>query len=476
MRATFSSAARLPFPGTAAPVAPLRAAAAAWTASRSLAPRACAAASSGASLVPLLRRPLSTTTTTPPPWSRHPALDVPHPHNNVPESIKERVGRGLLLRPTHPLGRLKSAVEAHFADPSAVSRPLVCFDSLDPVVTARQNFDDLLTPADHVSRSPTDTFYVDDARLLRCHMTAHQTSLLRDGHRAFLMAGDVFRRDTVDATHYPVFHQIDGVRVFDDAELPPAARCDLDVVGGRRSPAAQAAASAFVMRDLRGSLEGLARVLFGKDAQTRWVEAYFPFTEPSLELEIFFEGQWLEVLGCGQIRGGILESTQTPPGSVGWAFGMGVERLAMAMYGIPDIRLFWSEDRRFLDQFRGSGGVGVGARAPKFVPFSKYPACYKDVAFWADDNAADPSKGKAAGSRPPFHENDFFAVVREACGDLCESATLVDTFSNPKTGRTSRCYRLLYRAMDRNLTNEEVDAVQDKFRKRLVDDLGVTLR
>jgi phenylalanyl-tRNA synthetase alpha chain len=370
-----------------------------------------------------------------------PELDNGHASNNVPDSIKAKVGSRLHLRRGHPLAQIKNTIQAYFEGGNcSLGAKFRTFDELHPVVTLKQNFDDLLTPADHVSRQPTDTFYVDDGRLLRCHMTAHQTELLRAGESAFLMIGDVYRRDAVDATHYPIFHQVDGVRVFADSELPPSAR------------ASRAAADAFVVADLKATLEGLTRELFG-NVEMRWVEAYFPFTDPSLELEIHFAGKWLEVLGCGRIRDGILAQTGRG-GQVGWAFGMGLERLAMVLYDIPDIRLFWSEDARFLDQFRGGGRV-------KFAPYSKYPACYKDVTFWLP---------------PSYHENDFFALVREVAGDLAESVTLQDAFTHPKSGRTSHCYRINYRSMDRSLTNEEVDALQAEVRRRATQQLKGELR
>ena len=93
------------------------------------------------------------------------------------------------------------------------------FDTLNPVVSLHQNFDSLLTPADHVSRSPSDTYYVSSAWLLRSHTSAHQEELVRSGCDAFLAVGDVYRRDHVDSTHYPVFHQMEGVRLMSQSEV-----------------------------------------------------------------------------------------------------------------------------------------------------------------------------------------------------------------------------------------------------------------
>jgi phenylalanyl-tRNA synthetase alpha chain len=392
--------------------------------------------------------------------------------SNIPPSILSKQRLNLLEQSGHPLNLIKRRVLNHFSDgmttsistvSSNLSRKFRCFDKeLDPIVTTMQNFDELLTPLEHVSRKPTDTFYVSPDKVLRCHMTAHQTTLLKEGHRAFLMAGNVFRRDSIDATHYPVFHQIDGVRVFTQSDLPVEAKV---------SPQAE---TEFVINDLKSELEGLARSLFGSDAKVRWVEAYFPFTEPSLELEIFYEGQWLELLGCGMIRKTILNNCNLEKNAIGWAFGMGVERLAMAVFGIPDIRLFWSNDERFLSQFRQAAEAEARSEknksplyAFKFQPYSKYPHCYKDVAFWLPT----PSE-----SRPMLHENDFCAVVREVAGDLCERVELVDSFINKKTGRSSQCYRITYRSMDRTLENDEVDQIQNQVREQIQKELNVELR
>lgn len=207
--------------------------------------------------------------------------------------------------------------------------------------------------------------------------------------------------------------------------------------------------------------------------QIRWVEAYFPFTSPSWELEVFWQGDWLEVLGCGIVQQGILDGAGVPH-RVGWAFGMGLERIAMLLYGIPDIRLFWSTDARFLGQFRAD-------KAPRrFVPFSRFPACFKDVSFWLP--AAPETHGNAAGGAggeatdgASFHENDVMEIARDVCGDVVEDVRLTDEFTNKK-GRRSMCYRVNYRHLERTLTNDEANDLHARFREQLVEKLGVELR
>lgn len=305
-------------------------------------------------------------------------------------------------------------------------------------VFVMKNFDEVLVPADHVSRSPNDTYYVNSETVLRCHTSAHQAETLRKGETSFLVTGDVYRRDSIDSTHYPVFHQMEGVRVFTEDEWKAS---------GEESGAA------FCEKELKKALEGLAKELFG-DVEMRWIDAYFPFTNPSFELEIFFKDEWLEVLGCGVMEQDILDSNGRK-GHSAWAFGLGLERLAMVLFDIPDIRLFWTSDKRFLKQFR------EGDLSTRFKPYSKFPPCFKDVAFWVSED---------------FTENNFCELVRGVAGDLAEEVKLIDDFTHPKTGKTSNCYRIAYRSMERSLTDEEINNLQQEVRKQVAEKLNVELR
>jgi len=405
------------------------------------------------------------------------------PSNNVTEYIYDKMGANLHMRPDHPLGIVKAAIYGYFDDGGAAAAcaaaphggsaspsappPYAKHDGRHPVVTSRANFDEVLVPADHVSRSPNDTYSVSPETVLRCHTSAHQAEILREGESpAFLVTGDVYRRDSIDATHYPVFHQMEGVRVY-----------SADEWAGAGAGAGQGQdTTEFCVAELKATLEGLARRLFG-EVECRWVEAYFPFTEPSLELEIFFNGKWLEVLGCGVMQQRILEENYAPareaaaakaaaasasssataaaPSHRAWAFGLGLERLAMVLFDIPDIRLFWSGDARFLKQF------ARGDLSARFKPYSKFPPCYKDVAFWVS---------------PEFSENNLCELVRGIGGDLVEEVRLVDAFTHPRTARVSNCYRISYRSMERSLTDEEINALQERVREGVAGELKVELR
>ncbi len=198
-------------------------------------------------------------------------------------------------------------------------------------------FDALNTPADHPARNEADTFYMPDGRLLRTHTSSIQIRTLE--HMAppvrIIAPGAAYRRDEVDATHLAQFTQMEGLYVDEDVTLG----------------------------DLRGTLEFFFRELFGEDAEFRFRPHFFPFTEPSFEVDIkaaaLGGGRWLEIAGCGMVDPAVFEavnlrrgdSALDPERYTGFAFGFGLDRLAMIMSQVPDIRLFTDGDQRFLSQF-----------------------------------------------------------------------------------------------------------------------------
>jgi len=309
----------------------------------------------------LLRRPHGASVST---AARSPAEDglaAGTLSSNITPQLLSKLGQGLHLRDAHPLGLIRRAIEGELE--RGAPGVFASVNDLDPRVTPTANFDDLLIGPEHSSRSLHDTFYYDGGEsLLRTHTSAHQTQLLRQGGRAFTVTGDVYRRDCVDTSHYPVFHQMEGVRIFEQ--------------WGNGEDAVER-----VEADLKRTLDGIISAVFG-NAESRWRDDHFPFTSPSFEVDIFFEGEWLEVLGCGVVHQDILDACALGH-CRGWAFGLGLERLAMVLFGIPDIRLFWTQDERFHSQFSGADVAPGGKKwPPRFVPFSKFPPCFKDVSFW----------------------------------------------------------------------------------------------
>lgn len=156
---------------------------------------------------------------------------------------------------------------------------------------------------------------------------------------------------------------------------------------------------------LKNHLIGLTRVLFGDDIKYRWVDAYFPFTHPSWELEIYYDNDWMEVLGCGIVRNEILVNAG-PTNTIAYAFGLGLERLVMALYKIPDIRLMWSTDSGFLTQFENAD---LNAKIT-YNAVSSYPQCTNDMSFWLPPNLTIDT----------FMSNDFYDLVRDVGGDIIE--------------------------------------------------------
>jgi len=200
------------------------------------------------------------------------------------------------------------------------------------------NFEALNIPKDHPARDMQDTFYVSEDVLLRTHTSPVQirTMLRQRPPVRIIVPGRVYRRDPFDMTHSPVFHQVEGLAV------------DRDIS----------------MADLRGTLELFARELFGPDSRIRFRPSFFPFTEPSAEVDVLCfackgagcrvckQSGWLEILGSGMVHPQVLRNVGYDPEEVtGWAFGMGVERIAMLKYGVDDLRLFFENDLRFLSQF-----------------------------------------------------------------------------------------------------------------------------
>lgn len=385
-------------------------------------------------------------------------------HTNLTQKVLSKVGRNLHNQKFHPLWLIKERVKEHFYQQymGRSRTPLFSvYDQLPPVVTTWQNFDSLLIPADHPSRKKGDNYYLNREHMLRAHTSAHQWDLLHAGLNAFLVVGDVYRRDQIDSQHYPVFHQLEGVRLFSKHELFAGVKdgesLELFEESSRSAHKQEThtmEAVKLVEFDLKQVLTRLVTHLFGDGLEVRWVDCYFPFTHPSFEMEINFHGEWLEVLGCGVMEQQLVNSAGAQD-RIGWAFGLGLERLAMILYDIPDIRLFWSEDERFLKQFR----LSDINQSVKFQPLSKYPAAFNDISFWL------PSEN--------YTENDFYDIVRTVGGDLVEKVDLIDKFEHPKTHRTSHCYRITYRHMERTLSQREVSSVHQAVQEAAVQLLGV---
>ena len=237
-------------------------------------------------------------------------------------------GRRRTLGKLHPLTQVTEDIVKSFrklgfvvADGPEIEDEYHCFDALN-------------TPADHPARDAQDTFYVttEGRPLLRTHTSSVQIRVMKEQEPPvrIIVPGRVYRRDTADATHNPTFHQVEGLYV------------DKGVT----------------VADLKGTVEFVFRELMGPKTQIRFRPHYFSYTEPSFEIDFAnsltrkMGKDWLEIAGCGMVHPAVLEEVGLDPEEwSGWAFGFGIERIAMLRYGINDIRLFYENDTRFLHQF-----------------------------------------------------------------------------------------------------------------------------
>ncbi len=188
------------------------------------------------------------------------------------------------------------------------------------------NFEALNTPPDHPARDMQDTFYLPDGNLLRTQTSSVQIRYMEanDPPIRIVSPGRVYRRDTVDATHSAVFHQIELLAVDEG----------------------------LTFSDLKGTVKEFLQQIFGEELELRFRASYFPFTEPSAEVDVRWKGKWLEVGGCGMVDPNVLKAVGYDPEIyTGFAAGFGAERFALVLHQIDDIRRFYSSDLRFLRQF-----------------------------------------------------------------------------------------------------------------------------
>lgn len=418
---------------------------------------------------------------------------------NIPPFILSLAAREVPhhLNENHPIGILRDLIETKFR-----GMGYTFYNNFAPGVLTFENFDVLGFPEDHPGRSKSDTYYLNKGNLLRTHTSAHEHECFQNCDTSgYIITADVYRKDEIDRTHYPAFHQMEGAMTWSqlDANVEEQIQAAIDAIpetniivedpfrsepansGNPKQSYMTGIQCQLVSVHLKKTLEFLVHTVFeaaresarlagsqepylNEPLKVRWVEAYFPWTSPSWEIEVWWKGEWLECCGCGLVQQQVLLNSGLDNQQFGWAFGVGLDRIAMLLFGIPDIRLFWTQDPRFANQF-SQGKITT------FKPYSKYPSIKRDVAFWHQlDSGADNAQFEG------LHANDVMEIVRTYGGDLVENVTCIDEFTHPKTGRKSQCYRINYQSMDRNLTNEEINSIQEKVEKDLVKFFGVEVR
>ena len=325
------------------------------------------------------------------------------------------------------------------------------FDDINvpEIVPAHVSFDLFDFAPDHPVRSESDTYYVDKENMLRTHDTVFwyyylnlpeiKEKIANKESFGTICYGKVYRKDEVDSRHMNVFHQIGGWFLQPDSD------------------------GMMELNDLKNALSEVAKGVYGPDTQIRFNEDTFPYTDPSLEVEINVKGtaaegpargEWLEILGGGMPKKNVLKNMGVE-GYNGWAFGFGIERLAIASMALPDIRLLWSDDERVKKQLK-LGTV--------YEEVSKFPPALRDISFIVSKD---------------FVPNDYFDMVRDVADDLVEEIELIDEYENDEkfgADKKSYAYRITYRSIDRTLTNDEIEKLHKEVEKRTEEQFTATVR
>ena len=333
------------------------------------------------------------------------------------------------------------------------------------IVPATESFDLFDFPANHPARSKSDTYYVDEKNILRTHTTVMwyyyfglpeiKERIKANNSIGVVCYGKVYRKDEIDRKHMNIFHQIDGLYICPKEK------------------------HVITQEDLKDVLIEVAKGVFGEKTKYRFNPDSFPYTYESLEMEVdkgsatntYAEGnpeaknsisgdgkepEWLEVLGAGIVQPTVLEKLGVDSDIYnGWAFGFGLERLAIISMELPDIRLLWSKDDKVKKQLKMGN---------KFVEVSKYPPIVRDISFIVKND---------------FIPNNYFDLVRDVAGDLAEEVELLDKYENADKfgiGNISYAYRITYRSLDRTLTAEEINDLHKKLENITSETFGAKIR
>ena len=336
------------------------------------------------------------------------------------------------------------------------------------VVNERETFDIFNFPETHVARRPSDSYFLHkseikkESLLLRPHTSVMRYYYLIEGKAKELLEttgeckalsrGKVYRVDELDKSHHECFHQIDWLRITAK---------DKEIIN---------------QDTLKEVLWNTIKALFGEHVQYRFNVDQFPYTTDSLEVEVEYEWNRIEVTGAGVVHPNVLNSLWIDHALYnGWAFGFGIERLAMALKHIPDIRIFRSNDPRITKQ-RGN--------LDPYKEVSVFPPVFKDISFLIDKTKfiKDEEEMKKSGKIELINEADSFeiaGIARDVSWGLIEEVRVIDIFENDsKFGpdKKSVCVRITFRSLERTLTNEEINVAYFQIREKMEGQLWFELR
>lgn len=311
------------------------------------------------------------------------------------------------------------------------------------VVGVYETFDLFNFKEDHPARSKSDTYFVSDEKILRTHTTVMwyyyfnypgiKEKLGSTWEIWVLSHGKVYRKDEIDSNHYPVFHQIDGLYICDKSK---------QTVG---------------REDLVKVLVTMAKSLYGDTVEYQVLDDTFPYTDPSVQIEIKFGDKRLEILWSWVVHPTVLDNLWIDSSKYNWrAFWPGIERLAMIKMQIPDIRILRSQDGRITKQW--------GNLDNTYENVSKYPSTYRDISFIVSKDVS---------------LNSYYEIIRDEAGDLVEEVKLLDTYENKEKfglNMISYTFRIVYRSHEKTLLNDEINDIQFKIREKTANMLNAQLR
>lgn len=314
--------------------------------------------------------------------------------------------------------------------------------NIPEIVPASISFDLFDFASDHPARSHSDTYYVDDTNILRTHDTVFwhyylklpeiKKRITQKQPLGTVCYGKVYRKDEIDRLHSNIFHQMGSWFLIPDGQ------------------------KLMSITDLKEVLAELVKAVFGPTIEFRFNTDIFPYTDPSLEMEIkTSNGDWIEVVGGGLPKKSVLKKMGVE-GYNGWAFGFGIERLAIISMSLPDIRLLWSTDKRIKNQL---------VLGQKYVEVSKYPPVTRDISFVVSKD---------------FEPNNYYELVRDVIdSQFIEEIKQLDRYEDVAkfgSGQVSYTYRIVYRHLDRTLTNEEVDKLHHQLEKKTISEFKASIR
>ncbi len=338
------------------------------------------------------------------------------------------------------------------------------------IVREWETFDLFNFPKDHVARRPSDTYFLNksdnpkESVLLRPHTSVMwyyylidqwwRDRLFQTWETEALSSGKVYRVDKLDKTHHECFYQIDGLKIVDKEK------------------------EILTQDTLKNVLIHTIEALYGKWIEYRFLEDKFPYTVDSLQAEVNYKWKWVEVLWAGIVHPTVLSKLWIDSDKYNWrAFWFWLDRLTMAFKWIPDIRIFWSTDKRITSQW---------GNLDQYKQISVFPPVYKDISMIVPKNMflqdKDESEKSWAFELTNDSESNFFAInwtIKDIGWDLIEEIKIMDLYQNDAkfwAGNESLSIRITFRSIERTLTNEEINKMYFEIRKKIERELSYGLR